>query len=90
MPEGDWTVEATIDFELQTASDKAYIGVMDDQNGWIAAGIYGKNVYGGCEVHAFIDKFESAAHTLSEELIVTKAETRAILLVSMISKPKAR
>lgn len=71
IPDGDWTIEAVVDFELQTSSDKAYIGVMDDQQGWIAAGIYGKGVYGGCRVYAYLDKFEGGQHALSEELMIS-------------------
>lgn len=71
IPDGDWAIEAVVDFELQTSSDKAYIGVMDDQQGWIAAGIYGKGVYGGCRVYAYLDKFEGGQHTLSEEQMIS-------------------
>ncbi len=76
MPDGDWTITSVVDFELQTASDKAYIGVMDDQNGWIAAGIYGQNVYGGCLVKAYIDKFEGGEHTVSEEMITSSGSNK--------------
>ena len=70
MPSGDWTIETVFNLDLQTSRDKFYIGVMDDQNNWIAAGIVGSEAYASCFVKVYIDKFEGGKHTVSDKIIV--------------------
>ena len=70
MPAGDWTIEATVDMEMHTARDKAYIGVIDDQENWLAIGLEAKQENGTSYALAYMEKMEGGKSSRSEKSIL--------------------
>ena len=70
LPNGDWTMEAVVKAEMHTARDKVYIGVMDDQQNWLAVGLEGKQLNGESMASVYIEKFEKGKQTLTTKPIV--------------------
>lgn len=69
MPDGDWTIEVDLSMEVHTGREKAYIGVMDDAQNWIAMGIESHEETSFASVNAYLEKMESGKTTRVQETI---------------------
>lgn len=70
LPQGDWEIEIALELETNTGDEAFYIGVMDDHENWLGAGIASATSNTACGLDVFIDKYESGKHTVFSQRVL--------------------